>query len=241
MVETRSTRGTAGAGTSQTLAQFQQLQREHARREREGEFDATRFRGREQEVEYGRVWNTRKIVVERRWVVSQFEAEPYGWLRPLTDRQWLGLASFRGQYSATLVAEFMANISSDPVCGDRHILRSWVRGRDIVITPDSFTEQFGLPRVAHPEFTYDGEHPPSHKEMCAEILAPGESWTASQIRVRQIAPRYHPLFLWTCYSIFPLGRTVECSRMRGQLLWAIGTGRSIDLPHFMYMALWSAS
>ena len=130
----------AGAGTSgdtQTLAQFRQAKREFARREREGEFDHTRCQSQDAERTFGRLWSTLKVVPERRLMVAQFDEEPYRWLRVFTQRQWLGLAGYRGQYSATLVAEFMANITSlHADQGNRFIIRSWVRGVEIEITPN---------------------------------------------------------------------------------------------------------
>ena len=78
------------------------------------------------------------------------------------------------------MAEFMANITSlHASTGNRYIIRSWVRGVEIVITPDTFAEQFRLPRVADPQFTYDGEDGPSHEEMCTEILTSGATWVSS--------------------------------------------------------------
>ena len=79
--------GASTSGDSQTLAQFRQAQREFARREREGEFDQTRFVSRDAERAFGRLWSTLKVVPERRLMVAQFDEEPYKWLGIFTQRQ----------------------------------------------------------------------------------------------------------------------------------------------------------
>lgn len=52
--------------------------------------------------------------------------------------------------------------------------------------------------------------------------------------IRVLTPRYTALYLFCCSTIFPIVRRSELKRDRARLLWAIGTGRTIDLPLYMY-------
>ena len=56
--------------------------------------------------------------------------------KEFADRGWLGLASFKGECVVILCAKFMANISSPNI--------SWVQGKEIILTPNTFAHYFGL-------------------------------------------------------------------------------------------------
>ncbi|GFY97576.1 hypothetical protein Acr_12g0001170 [Actinidia rufa] len=88
---------------------------------------------------------------------------------------------------------------------------SWVRGKKVVVTPNTFAEIFDIPHVENPDFAF----PDVRMQNCLSFL---ESY-----------------FWW-----MTIGMTVAMSVTRMSLLWAIGTGKSIDLPRIMFMAFCSA-
>ena len=205
---------------------------------REG-YDALRFIGVHAENAYRKTWVQNGAVIEREIRLNAFG--DFGWEREFANRGWLGLASFKGECIVTLCAEFMANISS-PIAekGNERIV-SWVRGKEIILTPDTFAHYYGLGRVENPDFEYPDVGAPPLSIICNELLKRGETWDGEvQCSKQKLTARYLILFLFSCHSLMPLKRTVDMSLARAQLLWAIGTGKSIDLPRYMFMQLYHA-
>ena len=61
----------------------------------------------------------------------------------------------------TLCPEFMANILSPIAEKGNEKIVSWVRGKEMILTPDTFVHYFGLRRVENPDFEYpDVREPP---------------------------------------------------------------------------------
>ena len=130
----------------------------------------------------------------------------------------------------------MANIGICCVTPRQEHVLSHVRGHQIVVTPESFARVTGAPRVQDAQFSFPGVGAPEDfREVSAEICVPGTHWLdRRQMPIRVLTPRYTPLYIFCCSTIFPIVRHSEIKRDRARLLWAIGTGRSIDLPLYMY-------
>ncbi|GFS36402.1 hypothetical protein Acr_00g0045760 [Actinidia rufa] len=74
-----------------------------------------------------------------------------------------------------------------------------------------------------------------------ELLLEGDEWDGEvQCSKTHLKDRFILLFLFSCHSLLPLKRTVAMSVTRANLLWAIGMGKSIDLPRMMFMSLCAA-
>ena len=109
-----------------------------------------------------------------------------------------------------------------------------------MLTPDTFVQIYGVPRVANAQFVWPGLGPEVTEQVYLEILKPGAPRPGDiQLKMKFLKERYLPLFLWTCHTILPLARLSDVSLMRAQLLWAIGTGLTIDLPYYMFMDLYT--
>ena len=66
----------------------------------------------------------------------------------------------------------------------------------------------------------------------------GDEWDSEvQCNKTRLKDKYLILFLFSCHSFLPLKRTVSMNTARARLLWAIGTGKSIDLPRVMFLSL----
>ncbi|GFY88708.1 late embryogenesis abundant protein, group 2 [Actinidia rufa] len=68
----------------------------------------------------------------------------------------------------------------------------------------------------------------------------GDEWDGEvQCNKTRLKDKYLILFLFSCHSLLPLKRTVSMNVARARLLWAIGTGKTIDLPRTMFLSLCS--
>ena len=202
-------------------------------------FDALRFLGVHNERAYRKVWVQNGVVIEREITLSAFR--DFAWEKEFADKGWLGLASFKGECVVTLCAEFMANISSPVAEKGNEKIVSWIRGKEIILTPDTFAHYFRLRRVESPDFEYPDLGAPHLSVICNELLKKGETWDGEVYFSKQkLNPRYLILFLFSCHSLMPLKRTVAMSLNRAQLLWAIGIGKSIDLPRYMFLQIYHA-
>ena len=143
---------------------------------------------------------------------------------------------FEAESILTLCQEFMANIKYKPVTekGKKRVT-SWVRGKKLKVTPDTFAEVFGIPQEENPEFELSHIGMPYLATISHELLLEGEEWDGEvQCNKTRLKDRYLILFLFLCHSILPLKRTVSMSVAKASFLWGIGTGKTIDLPRMMF-------
>ena len=62
---------------------------------------------------------------------------------------------FKAKSILTLCQEFMANIKHRPVTEKgKERLVSWVRGKKLKVTPNTFAKIFQIPREENPEFEF---------------------------------------------------------------------------------------
>ena len=175
--------------------------------------DASRFMGAYEETTYCSTCVNYGAAIERGVRLSVFHSNELE--NEFTKRGWLGVTKFKGECILTLCAEFMSNISA-PVTerGSEHI-RSWVRGKEVILTPDTFVRYFGLRRVEDPKFDYPDLGAPSTQTLCEVLLNPGETWSGEgQCDKLKLHPKYLFLFLFSCHSIMPLKRRVSMSLHR---------------------------
>ncbi|GFS44416.1 hypothetical protein Acr_00g0090230 [Actinidia rufa] len=111
----------------------------------------------------------------------------------------------------------MANIKHKPVTekGKERMI-SWVRGKKLKITPDTFAKVFGLPCLEKPEFEFLDVGMLDLDAISQELLMGDDIWDGE----------------------------VQCNKMRlkdrANLILAIGTRKTIDLPRMMFMAFCTA-
>lgn len=204
-------------------------------------YDQTRFRNKAAEELYRSLFEKKGVAVERGIDLDKFRGRPYHLADEIEGRNWGTFAKFKGTSIAILCREFMANVSTHSNVQGEERLESWVRGVRVVITPNTFCEILSLPRVRNPQFGWPGIAAEWTEDVVGEIFKPGTHIVGTnQIKKKYLNERYLPLFLWTCYSMLPLARVSEVSVMRGQLMWAIGTGLRIDLPLYLFLGLYSA-
>ncbi|GFS41552.1 hypothetical protein Acr_00g0075060 [Actinidia rufa] len=112
------------------------------------------------------------------------------------------------------------------------------RGKKLKVTPDTFDEIFEIPRLENPEFAFSNVGMPDLVVVSQELLLEGDEWDGEvQCNKTRLKDKYLILFLFSCHSLLPLKRTVSMNVARARLLWAIGTGKTIDLPRIMFLSL----
>ncbi|GFS36390.1 late embryogenesis abundant protein, group 2 [Actinidia rufa] len=148
---------------------------------------------------------------------------------------------FKAESVLTLCQEFMANIKHESETEQgKEKLCSWVRGKKIKVTPDTFADIFEIPREENPEFAFPNVGMPDLAVVSQELLLEGDEWDGEvQCNKTRLKDKYLILFLFSCHSLLPLKRTVSMNVARARLLWAISTGKTIDLPRTMFLSLCS--
>ncbi|GFS36318.1 hypothetical protein Acr_00g0045330 [Actinidia rufa] len=168
------------------------------------DYDASRFTGKNAENLFNKVWIRNGAVLERKLNLVALENSGISFVQNFTTRGWINLAKFKAESVLTLCQEFMANIKHEPETEQgKEKLCSWVRGKKIKVTLDTFADIFEIPREENLEFAFF------------------ECWDAG---------------LSSSFTRIAFGGR----RMgRARLLWAIGTGKTIDLPRTMFLSLCS--
>ncbi|GFZ18286.1 hypothetical protein Acr_27g0000250 [Actinidia rufa] len=177
------------------------------------DYDSSRFTDKVKEKLYNRVWVRNGAVIKRELDLVILENSSIELLQNFTNRGWISLTMFKAELILTLCQEFMANIKYKLVNGKgKERLTSWVRGKKLKVSPDTFVEVFGMPREENPEFELPDIGMPEMATISHELLLEGEEWDGD----------------------------VQCNKTRlknrASLLWAIGTGKTIDLPRMMFMS-----
>ncbi|GFY85470.1 hypothetical protein Acr_04g0002080 [Actinidia rufa] len=133
----------------------------------------------------------------------------------------------------------MANIKDNPKTKKgKEKLCSWVWGKKLKVPPDIFAEIFEIPREDNPNFEFPDVRMLDLTVVSQELLLEGDEWDGEvQCNKTCLKDKYLILFLFSCHFLLPLKSTMSMNTARARLLWAIGTGKSIDLPLIMFLSL----
>ncbi|GFS31878.1 hypothetical protein Acr_00g0019670 [Actinidia rufa] len=196
------------------------------------DYDASRFTGKNTENLFNKVWIRNGVVLERKLNLVALENTGISFVQNFTTRGWINLVKFKAESVLTLCQEFMVNIKHEPETEQRkEKLCSWVRGKKIKVTPDTFANIFENPREENLEFAFSDVGMPDLAVVSQELLLEGDEWDGKvQCNKTRLKDKYLILFLFSCHSLLPLKRTVSMNVARARLLWAIDTGKTIDLP-----------
>ncbi|GFS34123.1 hypothetical protein Acr_00g0032380 [Actinidia rufa] len=84
---------------------------------------------------------------------------------------------------------------------------------------------------------HESETEQGKEKLCSWVQGKkikGDEWDGEvQCNKTRLKDKYLILFLFSCHSLLPLKRTVSMNVARARLLWAIGTGKTIDLPRII--------
>ncbi|GFY87464.1 hypothetical protein Acr_05g0011030 [Actinidia rufa] len=161
---------------------------------------------------YHKVWVKNGAVIERKLNIVSLENAGIRWVQTFITRGWIDLTRFKAESILTLCQEFVANIKYNPETKKgKEKLYSYVKG------------MLDMAVVSH------------------ELLLEGDEWDGeTQCNKIRLKDKYLVLFLFSCHTLLPLKRTVSMNLTRAKLLWAIGIGRTIDLPRMMFKTLCAA-
>ncbi|XP_057495951.1 uncharacterized protein LOC130780945 [Actinidia eriantha] len=204
------------------------------------DYDASRFTGKHEKKLYNKVCI--RAVIERKLNLVTLENTGIMFVQNFTIRGWINLMKFKAELVLTLCQEFMANIKYNlETEKGKEKLCSWVRGKKLKVTPDTFAEIFEIPKEDNLEFEFPNVGMPNLAVLSQELLLEGDEWDGEvQYNKTRLKDKYLVLFLFSCQSLLPLKRTVSMNTARARLLWAIGTWKNIDLPHMMFLSLCAA-
>ncbi|GFS44270.1 hypothetical protein Acr_00g0089480 [Actinidia rufa] len=205
------------------------------------DYDVSRFTGKNAENLFNKVWIRNGAVLKRKLNLVALENSGISFVQNFTTRGWINLAKFKAELVLTLCQEFMANIKHEPETEQgKEKLCSWVREKKIKVTPDTFADIFEIPREENPEFAFPNVGMPDLAVVSQELLLEGDEWDGEvQCNKTRLKNKYLILFLFLCHSLLPLKRIVSMNVARARLLWAIDTGKTIDLPRTMFLSLCS--
>ena len=88
----------------------------------------------------------------------------------------MNLATFKAELNLTPCQEFMSNIKHKPVIekGKEKII-SWVRGKKLIMTLDTFAKIFDIPRVENSNFIFPNVRLPDLPTISREMLLAGDT------------------------------------------------------------------
>ncbi|GFZ00922.1 hypothetical protein Acr_14g0005570 [Actinidia rufa] len=157
------------------------------------DYDSSRFIGKVEEKLYNRVWVRNGAVIERELNLVMLENSGIKLLQNFTSRGWISLTMFKAESILTLCQEFMANIMYNPVTEKgKERLTSWIRGKNLKVTPDTFVEIFQIPREENPEFELPIIGMPNLATIFHELLLEGEEWDIEgQMKKRRLEAIAH--------------------------------------------------
>ncbi|GFS36417.1 hypothetical protein Acr_00g0045820 [Actinidia rufa] len=182
-------------------------------------YDASRFTGKNAENLFNKVWIRNGAVLERKLNLVALENSGISFVQNFTTRGWINLAKFKAESVLTLCQEFMANIKHEPETEQgKEKLCSWEN------------PEFAFPNVGMPDLA-----------VVFTRIAFGRGRMDGEVQCNKtrLKDKYLILFLFSCHSLLPLKRTVSMNVARARLLWAIDTGKTIDLPRTMFLSLCS--
>ncbi|GFS37315.1 hypothetical protein Acr_00g0051340 [Actinidia rufa] len=203
------------------------------------EYDHTWFTGKVEKKLYNHVWIRNGVAIGREFNLNSFENLQFGYLEDFTNRGWMNLASFKVESILTLCQEFMSNIKHKLVIEEgKERMISWVWEKKLKITPNTFPEIYGLPRIENPEFEFSNVRMLDLDAISRELLRDDDIWDGEvQCTKTLLKDRYLILFLFSCQSLLPLKHTIAIGVTRANLLRVISTRKTIDLPRMMFIAL----
>ncbi|GFY91136.1 hypothetical protein Acr_07g0013320 [Actinidia rufa] len=206
------------------------------------DYDVSRFTGQNEEKLFNKVWVRNRAVLDRKLNLVALENTGISFVQNFTTRSWINLTKYKAESVLTLCQEFMENIKHELETEQgKEKLCSWVREKKLKVTPDTFAEIFEIPQEENPEFAFPNVRMPDLAVVSQELLLEGDEWDGEvQCNKACLKDKYLILFLFSRHSLLPLKRTVSMNIAKARLLWAIGTGKTIDLPRIMFLSLCAA-
>ena len=118
------------------------------------------FRNKRAREVYEKLNSKRKIWAERFVILDEVDPAIKA---NLESRGWLSLLEIDHPPPTALIREFFSNFSYH-IYDSTIVVRSWIRGEELTITPRVVAEALGVPIVTDPIYPYD-ESPPIDEVM----------------------------------------------------------------------------
>ena len=111
------------------------------------------------------VWAERKVVLDELGPEIRRNFEHWG---------WLPLINIDHPPPATLIREFYSNLSVHSNDSSTLFVKSWIRGKEYVITPSVVVSALGVPKIQHPVYPYN--ETPSLNDIMSYLTSTFIQW-----------------------------------------------------------------
>ena len=205
------------------------------------DMDTRCFQTVEQFNRYVTFFQNRPLRKEVEVVLTDFEGHPV--MQMFENQGWSALLTQSGLVNLSLLKEFYSN--RDHIRSSAFEFVTWVRGKTIVITPETWSTFLQIGRPPHPVYPLElmGDNIPDlDLDAIGTFLTGGPYvWPGGNLPHSLLLLNFRLLNLIVCANIEPRGHHTDISQERGYLLYAIANNQQVDLPAFMVQQIYRTS
>ena len=173
------------------------------------------------------VWAERKVVLDELGPEIRRNFEHWG---------WLPLINIDHPPPATLIREFYSNLSVHSNDSSTQFVKSWIRGKEYVITPSVVASVLGVPKVQHPVYPYNES--PSLNDIMSYLIGTSIQWgTDPRITSHKLTEIHYLFFRISCHSIWHISHLHTIPIERCSFLYAFVTDAPMSFPHLFICSL----
>ena len=175
----------------------------------------------------------RPVWAERRVILDKVDPEIR---RNFERRGWLPLLEVEHPPLAALIKEFYSNLSVHFDDSNIQFMKSWIRGKEYVITPEVVASALVVPLVQLPVYTYT-ESPPLD-DIMSLITDTSISWgTYPRVTSSELTELNYLFFRISCHSIWPISHVHTIPIERCMFLYALIIDAPMSFPTIFICSL----
>ena len=173
------------------------------------------------------MWAKRKVVLDELDLEIRRNFEHRGWL-PLMD--------IDHPPPAILIREFYSNLSVHSNDSSTQFVKSWIRGKEYVITPSVVVSALGVPKIQHPVYPYN--ETPSLNDIMSYLTGTSIQWgTDPRITFHELTEIHYLFFRISFHSIWHISHLHTIPIERCAFLYALVTDTPMSFPHLSIRSL----
>ena len=197
------------------------------------EFQSDKLRSLKNQEAYEKLNVFRPVWVERRVILDEVDLEI---CRNFECRGWLPLLEVEHPPSATLIREFYLNLSVHSDDSNVQFVKSWIRGKEYVITPKVVASALGVPLVQ--QLVYPYIESPHLGDIMFLITSTSISWgTNPRITSHELTKLNYLFFRISCHCIWLISHLHTIPIERCAFLYALITNAPISFPTLFIRSL----
>ena len=155
--------------------------------------------------------------------------------RNFERKGWLPLLDISHPPPATLTRKFYSNLSVHSYDSNTQV-KSWIRGKEYIITPSIVANALRVPLIQHPVYPYN-ESPPLD-DIMSFITGTSIQWGSNpRITSHELIEIHYLFFQISCHSIWPISHLHTILLERCAFLYALVTDAPISFPYLFIRSL----